>query len=290
MERSRVGPIALATAADYASLPPDDAPLVRALDASGVDAEPAVWSDDSVDWTRYRGVVIRSCWDYHLRLPEFLAWVDALERGRVPVWNSPATLRWNTSKHYLRDLAERGVSVPPTAWLPQGDDDASQSLLDTGWRDVVLKPAVSASAFETWRTTLPLDDADRARLARLHAHSDVLVQPFLAEVQRAGELSLMYLDGRFSHAVVKRPASRDFRVQAEHGGTAERVEASGAIVGWGDGVLRALDEMPLYARVDLVETGDGPLLMELELVEPSLFFGLAPEAATRLAAAVRARL
>src|SRR5213076_111683 len=145
--------IALATGAKLPTLNEDDLPLVPPLRELGVTAVPAVWDSPDVCWEEFQGVVVRSCWDYHHRLEEFLAWVVRLERAGIPLWNPPAVLRWNSHKGYLRDLAARGVPAVPTRWLGRGEPvDLPMLLEDAGWRGAVMTPAVSASASGTWRT------------------------------------------------------------------------------------------------------------------------------------------
>src|SRR5437867_3685043 len=137
--------IALATGAKLPTLNEDDLLLVPPLRELGVTAVPAVWDSPDVCWEEFQGVVVRSCWDYHHRLEEFLGWVVWLERAGIPVWNPPAVLRWNSHKGYLRDLAARGVPIVPTRWLGRGEPvDLPMLLEDAGWRDAVMKPAVPA--------------------------------------------------------------------------------------------------------------------------------------------------
>lgn len=281
--------IAIATYANAPSLAPDDQLLLPALSAAGIDAEPAVWSDESVIWETFDGVVIRSCWDYHLRLDEFHAWLDRLDASRLPVWNAPSLVTWNSSKRYLADLAARGVPTIETRMVARGD---VAGLLEAvgSWERFVVKPAVSASGFETHALRRPLTDADRATLERVAALGDVLVQPFVAEVPRDGELSFVFIDGTLSHAAIKRASGDEFRVQVEHGGSVAPVDADPAIAAQATDVLAALPETPLYARVDGVAIDGRFLLMELELIEPNLFFDLRPEAPTWFAEALARRL
>src|SRR5438876_9710680 len=160
--------IALATSAKLPTLNDDDRLLIPALAELGLGAVPAVWDSPDVCWEEFQGVLVRSCWDYHHRLEEFLAWVSRLERAGVPVWNAPAVLRWNSHKGYLRDLAARGVPIVPTRWLERGAQaDLAGLLRDAGWRDAVVKPAVSASAHGTWRTSVETASADQRRLGEL---------------------------------------------------------------------------------------------------------------------------
>jgi glutathione synthase/RimK-type ligase-like ATP-grasp enzyme len=285
--------IALATSAMLPTLNDDDRLLVPALAELGVAAVPAVWDAPDVQWDEFRGgggaVLVRSCWDYHHRLDEFLAWLTRLERAGVPVWNPPALLRWNSHKGYLRDLAARGVPIVPTRWLARGRTVGLVQLLhDERWSDAVVKPAVSASAHGTWRTSFERASADQSRLDELLRAGDVMVQPFIDEVCDPGEWSLMFFGSRFSHAVRKRPAAADYRVQWEFGGTAAPLAPPPRLIADAEAVMAAVPGHPLYARVDGVERDGRLMLMELELIEPHLFLGWDADASGRLASVLAA--
>ena len=283
--------IALATYSKLPTLNDDDRLLVPALAALDVTAVPAVWDARAVCWDEFQGVLIRSCWDYHLRPGEFLDWIDQLERAGVAVWNPGNLLRWNHHKRYLRDLAARDVATVPTRWLPRGEAaDLLALLADAGWREAVVKPAVSASAFGTWRTSTGTATGEQSRLDALLRIADVMVQPLLPEVADAGEWSLVFLGRRFSHAVLKRPAPGDYRVQWEFGGSAESAVPPGHLIADAERVIAAVPGDALYVRVDGVEREGRLVLMELELIEPHLFLGWDNGAAGRLAEALRAAL
>lgn len=299
---ARARRVALATSAELAALTPDDRLARAALEESGIVVDAAVWSDPAVRWCDYDLVVVRSCWDYFHRLDEFLAWVERLESLGVPLHNPPALLRWNLDKRYLRQLAGPGVQLPETIWVEEpAAPELAALLAEAGWAEAVVKPAVSAGGFETWRATAAGAAAAQARFAALAARGPVMVQRFLPGIVGEGEWSLLFFRGRFSHALVKRAARGEFRVQASHGGTAHPAEAPAWLVGRGEQVLAAaaaavgLAEPPLYARVDgvLGTAPDGApalVLMELEALEPDLFFRIAPAAAERFALAVSAAL
>ena len=283
--------IALATYEQAPLLAPDDMRLIPALADVGIDAEPAVWSDAAVIWETFDAVLVRSCWDYHRRFTEFVEWLERLDASRIPVWNSIDLIGWNAHKRYLVDLAERGVSVTPTRIVPRGHGESVEDAVRSeGWNRFVLKPAVSASGYETHALSLPLTGEAVSIVERVTAQSDVLLQPFIDEIPRDGEYSLMFIDGAFSHAAIKRAAEGEFRVQREHGGSAVHVEASPSLIAAASHSLAALPERPLYARVDGVMRDDTFMLVELELIEPNLFFELSPGSEARLAAALRDRL
>jgi glutathione synthase/RimK-type ligase-like ATP-grasp enzyme len=283
--------IALVTCAQHPDLTADDRLLLPALERLGCRARPALWDDPAQRWRGYDAVVLRSTWDYHHRLAEFLGWLDRLEAERAPVCNGIPTLRWNVAKTYLRDLETAGIPVTPTVWVPMGSTTTLREVMDAVQSDaLVVKPTVSASAFETWRVYRTWSRDDAARFARLSAERDLMIQPFLPVIETEGELSFIFLRGEFSHAVRKRPKPGDFRVQEEHGGTAEREPATPDLVRQAERAVDAAPEPPLYARADGVVAEGKLVITELELVEPMLYLGWDPNAADRLAAGIERAL
>jgi glutathione synthase/RimK-type ligase-like ATP-grasp enzyme len=245
------------------------------------------WDEPDEPWESHAAVVLRSTWDYHERAGAFLGWLDDLERRGARVRNPIPTLRWNATKTYLRDLAEAGVHVVPTEIVDAAAGTGLREVMERrGWRDVVVKPAVSATAFETWRVGEPPAAEDEVRFARLSSERAMMVQPFVAEIEEEGELSLMFLGGAFSHAVRKRPRQGDFRVQHEFGGTLEPATADAGLVAEAAAIVARAPDPCLYARVDGCVVEGRLLLMELELIEPALFFEFAPGSAERLADAI----
>ncbi len=283
--------VALATCLALPDLDVEDQPLVPALRAAGIQGVPLVWNDPAVDWAAYEFVAVRTTWDYPNKVTAFLAWADGVA-ARRPLLNPAPLLRWNTDKRYLRDLADRGVPIVPTRWAERGDSvDLGRVMSEEGWDEVVLKPVVSAGARRTRlvdRGTLP---AGQRFLAEQLTQRAMMLQPYVREVSTAGELSLLYFNGAFSHAVRKIPAAGDFRVQTEHGGRVESVAPTAGELAAGQRVLDAMASDTLYARVDLLPATDGALrLLELEVTEPSMFLRWDAQAPHRFAAAIAARL
>ena len=275
---------------DEVGLAEDDRRLVAPLERRGFKIVPLVW-DAAPPAEPPAAIVVRSCWDYHRKQAAFKRWLAAAEQGPVPVWNPPAVLRWNLDKHYLRDLAARGVAIPRTVFVPQGAATSLAALLDEhGLAEVVVKPAVSLSAYRTWRSDPGQAGAHQAEFAALLADGAALVQGFVPEVLTAGELSLVFVEREFSHAVRKRPRAGDFRVQMDHGGTREPYTPPAWMITRAAACLDAVPGPLLYARVDGFEVDGELVLMELELLDPVLFFGVEPAAAERMAAAIAARL
>lgn len=283
--------LALCTYRLLPALSADDRLVMPPLRAHGIEVESAVWDSPLVDWQHYDAIVIRSCWDYHERPEEFEAWLARVEGLGVPIWNPPALLRWNMDKRYLGDLEQRGVSVVPTIWLDRGADIGLESLFaQSGWDDVVIKPVISASGARTTR----VKSTEAARSARdfadLVAERDMMVQPFLPEIVEQGEWSFIFFGGRYSHAVLKRPKSGDFRVQHEHGGSAEPVPPRPALIAQAERVMAQVPTPWLYARVDACEIAGELVLMELEMLEPSLFLASNAGAARRFADGMRGEI
>jgi hypothetical protein len=287
--------IALATYAALPDLAPDEHPLIDSLAALGVRATAAVWDDPSVAWSEFDAVVVRSCWDYHLRYDEFFRWIDRVMRCGVPIWNPPATIRWNSRKTYLHDLSIGGIRTVPTLWLPPDNPRAETAslatiLADTGWDRAVVKPIISASAHETWSVTIDdvREDAAAwdARLRALIARPGAMVQPFIREVESDGEWSLQFFGGVFSHAVRKYAALGDFRVTREWGGWHEHMAPPPNVIHQAERALRTAPGESVYARVDGVLVDGDLVVTELELLEPSLFLDAHPEAPARFARAI----
>ncbi|MGW4157319.1 ATP-grasp domain-containing protein [Micromonospora chersina] len=289
--------VALVTCTALPDLDPDDRLALDPLAARGITAEAVVWDDPAVDWAGYDLVVLRSPWDYALRRDEFVAWART-----VPTLVNPAdVVAWNTDKRYLAELSAAGVPTVPTTWVEPGADWRPPA--DTG--EYVIKPAVSVGSRDTGRYDLA-DPEHRdlavAHVRRLSAAGRItMVQPYLRAVDTDGETALLFLAGpdglAFSHAIRKGPmlTGPDQGVVGLY--KEERIDARAAAPEQLDTAEKTLAVVPggtdrlLYARVDLIPGPDGaPVLVELELTEPSLFVGYADGAPDRLAEAVATHL
>ncbi|KCZ94620.1 ATP-grasp domain-containing protein [Hyphomonas johnsonii] len=257
--------------------------LVPAFARLGMTVTDVSWDDPGARWEDYAAAIIGTTWDYWDRSAEFL---DTLERieGLTRLLNSPSLVRWNSRKTYLRELEARGVRLIPTLWVDRMSPDVAAGAFDTfGSDDLVFKRQIGAGA------------KDQHRLARGAPVPDMphpmMVQPFLSTIQDEGELSFIFVDGVFSHALVKRAASGDYRIQSAYGGIETAITPTEADLGAARDVLGKLESPPLYARVDMLRGNDGALLlMELELIEPYLYPVEGPELGDRLAEAMARRL
>jgi len=277
--------VALVTSADYPDLDEQDRPLPEALARRGLTARAVRWDDPGFDWAGARMHLLRSTWDYWRRYREFVAWLDRVgPLGRM--WNPVGVVRWNSEKRYLLDLAARGAPVVPTVVLDAGADLAA--LMDArGWRSVIVKPTVSAGGYRTMRVERDSTAGGQRLLEEVLGDSAAMVQPYLPSVDEDGEHSLVFFERRLSHAV-RREAG--LRKPGQMPG-AVALEPAADEVGIAEAVLRLVPGELLYARVDLVRDLAGQWrLLELEIMEPSLFLPHVPGALDRFADAVAARL
>lgn len=283
--------VALVTSEALPQLYEDDLLLVAALDDIGIDSRPAVWSEPGIDWLAFDALVIRTPWDYFERLREFRAWLDARIASGVRMFNPAEILDWNFDKRYLQELASKGVAVVPTIHVARGENPDIVALAGArGWKEIVVKPTISGGAYRTHRFGLDTGEHHRDDIARILEDRGLLIQPFLPEIQRDGELSLLFFDGVFSHAVLKRPAAGDYRVQIQFGGSDETVELPGQWIAEARACIAAAPALPVYARVDGVILDGRFVLMELEVFEPLMFLSRHPLAAARFARAIQRRL
>lgn len=278
--------IALVSAVSARDLDEDLPPLLAALTSRGVLASVACWDDPAIDWSRYDAVVLRSTWDYTFRLAEFRDWLARVER-RTRLFNPLALVEWNLDKRYLLELARADVPVIPTRLVAPGE---SFELSDRA--EFVLKPSVGAGARGARRFGRGEREAALAHAADLHASGQtVMLQPYQGRVDRDGETALVYYLGRFSHAFRKGPLLKREAQASDALFAAETIDtrqARPAELDVGAAALKTLPGgAPLYARVDLIEDDTGqPRVLELELIEPSMFFSTAAGSAERFAGVI----
>lgn len=277
--------IAFATWKNVPDISADDLIAAQALRARGHIVSPAVWNDPAVDWSQFEHVVVRTTWDYHHDLPGFLNWVGKLERMGIRLHNPGKVLIGNTDKTYFKNIKRQNL-VPPTLFFKKVNfPEIFKKLDEMGWKDLVIKPSISGAAKNTIRTLSTELKMHTALLETIVSESHLMIQEFIPEVQTAGECSFLFFDGEFSHAIVKHPASKDFRVQEKHGGRLELIHPSKADIQVAKDLLDEVEEDLLYARIDMIKTSKGWLLGELELTEPELFLRVDKASGARFAEA-----
>jgi glutathione synthase/RimK-type ligase-like ATP-grasp enzyme len=276
--------IALVTCSHKPDGNEDDHLLAQELRKRGHEVAFPIWSDPGLDWTQFSQAVLRSPWDYYKRLPEFLAWAEHAS-GKTRLLNPLSTVRTNAEKDYLLELENLGLPVVPS-WIFADPAEEAYALLNEF--PLVVKPTVSGGSYLTYsvKTAPEL----KAAFDKVLAHGKALVQPFLPTVETEGEISLMYFRvgkyWKYSHSVLKTAAPGDFRVQTDFGGKVERFDPTPKVTALASQILETLAPEDLYVRIDLVNWRTQPLIGELELIEPALFFAYDPSAAPLLASAL----
>jgi hypothetical protein len=279
--------VALVTCSQRPHLSHSDSLLQRALMARGIDTHPLIWDDPAVDWSRPLVSIIRSAGDYYRQHAAFLEWAQKVSQLHT-LWNPFPLLRWNTHKSYLYHLEECGVPIIPTLSFMQGSSANLEQLMEThGWSEVVIKPAISTNAYGTILIEEIATEDGQLYLDHMLSIHDMLVQPYLPTVMSSGERSLIFIDGKVTHAVLYPPVlSRDNVVKSD-------LPKKGLIVPQQEElhlahkIIDTLGSPVLYARIDLVHDVNGQLrVMEIELIEQGLWLDQVPEAVERFADAI----
>jgi hypothetical protein len=286
--------IGIATCAEKPELTVGDQRFAAELCSLGMEAVPLIWTDPNSLEKAWDVIVVRSVWDYHHRHQEFRDWVVRAHGSSGKLLNSLETILWNIDKLYLSGLERRGIPCVPSLFIPQCAEvgGALENVRSKGWDQIVIKPTISATAYLTSKMSVRSEGVGKA-IQSVQAQADVLVQPYLSSVEAEGEASLIFTNAHapeLSHAVLKLPRTGDFRVQSDFGGTEKFFNPTSELV---DFSLRALREVPgewVFARVDLIDWQTRPLVSELELIEPNLFFHLYEPGSGKLAQALRNKL
>lgn len=245
------------------------------------------WQDSSVNWDDYDAVYICTPWDYPQHADKFISVLENIDRSSALLVNDLSLVRWTLSKIYLRDLEKCGVAIVPSAWYEDIDAATIPTFFAAlGGDKLVIKPTIGANAMDTFVLTNPVADELAEHLCAIYSERPYFVQPFIENIQHEGEYSLFYFAGEYSHAILKSPEEGDFRVQEEHGADIVSVEPSTDLLEVASQVIAQIDPQPVYVRADFVRGDNNQfLLMELELIEPSLYFRMDDNAAQRFAAA-----
>jgi glutathione synthase/RimK-type ligase-like ATP-grasp enzyme len=279
--------IALLTCERLPELSPADQALIPLFARQGIDARPVIWNDLNVRWQDYDTLVIRTTWDYYKQADAFRAWLDTVERLGIPMLNATHVVRDNMHKFYLRRFQDKGITIIPTLFSAAQNPLPFETLVAQGWAKVVIKPAVSAGSFLT--EAYAVDTLTPVRFQEMISQDDWLIQPYLPEIATQGETSLIFFNGVFSHAVVKKPRAGDFRVQKQYGGQYQLITPSAALLQTAQHIA-TLEHNLLYARVDGVMIDNTFHLMELELIEPDLYFEFGEDLLKNFVAAVTKKI
>jgi len=257
------------------------------LAALGWQVDDVSWHDKEIDYSQYDVVIVRSTWDYQLHADTFMQTLARIDASSAHLENPLALMQYNISKSYLKDLAEKGVDILPTIWLGAFNSKQIQAAFNYfGTSDIIIKPLISANADFTYRLNEEDFLFNQQSIKKELQGREIMVQAFEKSIVDEGEYSLFYFGGEYSHSINKVPASGDFRVQEEHGGQLHSIAPSEAMLALALKTLNALPESALYARIDMLSTAKGLAIIEVELIEPSLYFNMDKASALRFAQAI----
>lgn len=273
--------IGLVTCKEIETLLEADQDLITLFIHKNHDAMAVVWNDANVDWPSFDLLIIRSTWDYYLHFEAFEKWLSLIKSLKITLCNSVEIISANSHKFYLKNLQKNGVPIIPTVFVDKTDHLDLSFIHKYDWTTAIIKPAISAGSYMTQKFTkkdIPAIDENYKNIANT---CDLLVQKFMPEIQQVGEVSLIFFGGVFSHAVKKMPQAGDFRVQVQFGGQYARFTPKLSTLKMSEDILNAYAVTPIYARIDGIETANQFYLMEVELIEPDLYFNIVPEAKER---------
>lgn len=261
--------------------------LKSAFEAKGLKVDITYWDNPSYEWQQTKSVLFRTVWDYFERFDEFWEWLEQV-KTKTRLINSYELIKWNIDKHYLRDLKNNDIQVVPTYFVDKGNNISLKEIAYLkDWKHIVIKPAISASAFNTYKITNDEIEQKEQLFHELLQTHDMLVQPFFPTISELGEASLMVFGGKFTHAILKKAKTGDFRVQDDFGGTVHDYNPTQEEIDFAEKVFQSCISMPIYGRVDIIwDTNKNLYLSELEIIEPELWIRNRPESAKKIADAV----
>jgi glutathione synthase/RimK-type ligase-like ATP-grasp enzyme len=246
--------------------------LLQYLQQKGLDIQKEIWNDPKVDWAAYDLAVLKAPWDYFDKYEEFVNWLNKLEQLNVRLLNPVQTVQWNSDKHYLQEIAEAGLEVIPTIFIEKGEQPELTDYFEKlNSEQIIIKPAVSGGAKNTFALKREDIEAAKANIYELLQSEAFMAQPFIEQIKEEGEWSLVFFNGKFSHCLLKKAKSGDFRVQHVHGGSVHPMPASEEMLHIAQQYVDKFAQGCLYARVDGVMIDGTFSLMELELIEPFLY-------------------
>lgn len=262
----------------------EDQLVKEALEKEGLTVLRLAWDDINFDWNTTKYALFRTTWDYFDRFQEFSTWLKEVSQKTI-LLNSAKTIHWNIDKHYLQDLEKAGVEIVPTYIMEKGDPRSLAELhKELGWKKTVLKPCISGAARHTYKVNLQTIEKHEMLYKNLISNEAMMLQPFMEQIVIKGEISLVVINGIYTHAILKKAKTGDFRVQDDFGGSIHEYQPSKAEIAFAEKAVKACIEPPMYARVDIIWDNDNNLaISELELIEPELWFRHNKEAATQLA-------
>lgn len=263
-----------------------DQQIIPELAQHGIKAKAIIWDDPTINWTEFDYLIFRSTWDYFEKETEFNHWLEKIEKLGVKTLNPIAIIKQNKHKFYLRNLEKEGVCILPTLFIDKTNNLNLAALIPTHWKKAVIKPAFSAGSYQTEVFEVTNIEKINRDYQNIASEKEILLQEFMPEIQTLGETSFIFFNKQFSHAVNKKPVDGDFRIQVQFGGKYSLVQPNAELIKKAQKIVNTFPEKLLYARVDGIAIENELHLMEVECIEPDLYFNLAEGSLTRYVNAI----
>jgi glutathione synthase/RimK-type ligase-like ATP-grasp enzyme len=278
--------IALLTCEKLPELTAADQLLIPELAKHDIVAKPVIWSDKTVNWSDYDYLIFRNTWDYFEKETEFNLWLDQIEKSGIKTLNPIGIIKQNKHKFYLREMGKEGISILPTVFIDRTNSLNLTKLIPSHWKKAVIKPAFSAGSYLTEVFKVRDIQKINSDYKKIAQEKELLLQEFMPEIQIAGETSFIFFNKKFSHCVNKKPVEGDFRVQSQFGGEYTLIQPTQDLIEKAQKIVNTFPEKLLYARVDGIIINNELYLMEIECIEPDLYFDISTGALERFVEAI----
>jgi glutathione synthase/RimK-type ligase-like ATP-grasp enzyme len=278
--------IALLTCEKLPDLTPQDRPLIAQLARHDITATAVIWDDPSINWNDFDYLVFRNTWDYFEKETEFNLWLDQIEKLGIKTLNPIAIIKQNKHKFYLREMEQQGIKILPTRFIDKTTNLNLKELMPSHWKKAVLKPAFSAGSYLTEVFEATDIEKINTQYKTIASEKDLLLQQFMPEIQTVGETSFIFFNKKFSHAVNKKPVPGDFRIQVQFGGIYRLTHPNDELIAKAQKIVDTFTGKLLYARVDGIVIDNELHLMEVECIEPDLYFNLSEGSLERFVNAI----
>ena len=278
--------IAILTCEKLPHLNPEDQNIIPELAKYNIEARAVIWDDKAITWTDFDYLIFRNTWDYFEKETEFKTWLDQIEKLGIKTLNPIAIIQQNIHKFYLRDLEQQGITILPTVFVDTTENLDLATIIPAHWKKAVIKPAFSAGSYLTEVFDFAEIATINEKYKTIATEKELLLQEFMPEIQTLGETSFIFFNKKFSHAVNKKPVAGDFRVQSLFGGQYTLVEPNKELIEKAKKIIATFPEPLLYARVDGIIINNELHLMEIECIEPDLYFNLSENALEQFVATI----
>lgn len=278
--------IALLTCEKLPDLTPEDQKLIPALAKQNIEAKAVIWNDKTINWSDFDYLIFRNTWDYFEKENEFNLWLDQIEKLEIKTLNAIEIIKQNKHKFYLREMEKQGIRILPTVFIDKTNNLNLAELIPTHWKKAVIKPAFSAGSYLTEVFEVSKIQEISKKYKSIAAEKELLLQEFMPEIQTLGETSFIFFNKKFSHAVNKKPVAGDFRVQSQFGGEYNLIQPNPELIEKAQKIAAVFKGGLLYARVDGIIIDNDLFLMEIECIEPDLYFNLSGKSLDRFVAEI----